>query len=785
MQAAPQIRIPRSLTAPDACIAVFVALYLQYKQYYRRRQQTNKESVRSSTKVPLRGSSLFHELLFTGLSVMSSPSSMASNLNAKVVDLHSEKDLDSFTGSVASDRKASRKIKTKHTKPDGNKESSGVMEVRSRRIKNGELVLSEHFPALETVMNFSIAVLIGIIMRWVLGLIRSLKLSRVIDGIEGPCCSSFRGLDGDPPGSFERLLACVLIKSEGDEAGKFLLTVLLIFLFVGIHELAWSATNSSEISESTDNDKQTKYTKVIIYKRIPRHKVKRFFAFLGSALSALWLFHTPALLRYFGLFGLINAAEEVTARLLLLGNLIGIVSLPENDPLVGHSAMFQNMTILFLTGLALLWGIVASTIVDCIQETARNAAFVLSSNPSKSKKKKPSPDEMVALVNVRIMLIIQAIAPLVVICTFFAERHFAESMMKSSKAGHNASFSKQYLQNSGQFVRAGLSWSFLGSSVYTIRALLQSYLDQASTLVSAMSAIGEGARNGDKRAAAVSDSSQLDPFSDRFAKIVPTAGKIAAFPSFVFAILAFAHLRGGDISAHPGVGQDKLDALSVSAVKGLSPPYSGEYAMWITSNTKARLEDSNDSLLQVASMSQWYWEETKFRDSAHRKLVDWLGKNKICHTPAQRSIKSLGRHINYLVMKSNNITINENTTLPTPVNGQQLLEFASPLPYTLIDMLLGRKKADRSSYDETTCSAEAIVSAQKNQECAASMRTHPTIKTVASSVLSHHILTTTIVIPIVDTLSLLCSIWWTFWYTIMLVWYWIKIRKTAALRISA
>ncbi|KAL3799760.1 hypothetical protein HJC23_010410 [Cyclotella cryptica] len=780
MEAASQIRIPRSLSAPDACFAVLVAVYLQYKQYNRRRQRTMKEGGRSSTMVPLRGSSLFHELLFTRLSVMSSPLSMASKLNAKVVDLQAEEDLDNFTSSAVPDKKAPRKSKTKSTKSAGKKDSPGVMEVRSRRIKIGELVLSEHFPALETVMNLSLAVLIGLVLRWVFGLIRSLRLSRVIDGVEGLCCSSFRGLDNDPPGSFERLLACVLIKTEGDEAGKFLLTVLLVFLFFGIYKLAWSATNPSEISDGSDSDKQIKDTNVIIYKRIPRHKVKRFFAFLGSTLSALWLFHTPALLRYFGLFGLIEAAEEFSARLLLLGNLVGILSIPENDPLVGYSSMFQNITILFLTGLALLWGLVASTLFECIQETARNAAFVLSSNSSNNKKKKASPDEKVALMNTRVMLIIQALAPLVVICSFFAESHFAESIMKSSKAGPNASFSKQYLQNSGQFVRAGLSWSFIGASIYTIRALLQSYLDQASTLASTMSALGEGAKNRGKR-----DSKHLDPFGERFAKIVPTAGKIAAFPSFVFAILACAHLRGGDIPSHPGVGRDKLDALSVTAVKGLSPPYSGEYAMWIESEPQSQLEDANDAFMRAASMSQVSWEVTTFRDSAHRKIADWLGKNKFCHTPAQRSIKSLGRHINYLVLERNNITLNENTTLPTPINGPQLLEFASPIPYTLIDMLLGQKMASRSAYDETTCSTGTNDSAHESHECTVLPRKRPTINMVASSVLSHHIFTPTVVIPIVDTLSFLNSIWWTLWYTVMVVWYGIKIRRTAALRISA
>lgn len=359
---------------------------------------------------------------------------MASSLGANVVDLHSE-DLDHVVANVSvvtpSDRKVSRK---KQKKPEKKQGSSGVMEVRSRRVRYGELVLHKQFPGLETVMNLSLAILIGLWLRWVFGLFRSLRLSRVSDGVGGVCCSPFRGVDGDPPGSFERMLACVLIKNEGDEAGQFLLTVLLMFLIAGIYKLARSVTNPPE----SEVPKELKDTKQHIYRRVPKHKIKRFFAFLGATLSALWLFHTPALLRYFGLFELIEAAEEFSARVLLLGNLIGIVSVPHNDPLFGHSAVVQNITNIFLTGLALSWGLLASTLVECVQETARNAAFVLSPNPS--KKKNSSPDEMMAVINTRIMLIIKAVCPLIIIATFFAD-------LNAPSSGSNASFSKQYLQN--------------------------------------------------------------------------------------------------------------------------------------------------------------------------------------------------------------------------------------------------------------------------------------------------------------------------------------------------
>jgi hypothetical protein len=416
----------------------------------------------------------------------------------------------------------------------------------------------------------------------------------------------------------------------------------------------------------------------------------------------------------------------------------------------------------------------ASVLAECIQETARNAAFVLSSNPAKrSKKKNETPDEMMALMNTRIMLIIMAVAPLVILCTFFAETHFAETVAKTAarSRGGQASFSKQYLQNSGQFVRVGLSWSFMGASVYTIRALTQSYLDQASTVASAMSVYSEASGS---KTSNQTNSNQPDPFSDRYSKVVPTAGKIAAFPAFVFAILTLAHLRGGDVSVHPGVGNENIDALSATAIKGLVPGYSGEYAMWIAS--RQGNQQQKPTALQAASLSQSTWEETPLRDKAHRYISDWMGREKFCAPPSPRAVKAMGRELNYLMLQSNDVSIDEDTTLPIAINGAQLLEHASPLPYTLIDVILGGK----TSSEEQTCTNNDI--AESEQTCTAS--TIPK-RAIVSSVLSHNIITPTIVIPVVETLTLLSSVLWTVWYTVMVVWYWTKIRKSAGLHISA
>lgn len=698
---------------------------------------------------------------------MVSPSTMASTLNANVVDLHSQQG--------PSDKK-SRKGKG-DSKVAGDK-GSGVMEIRSRRIKAGELVLSKHFPVLETAMNLSLSMLIGLILRWVFGLIRSLRLSRIVDGVGGVCCSTFQGFESDTKSSFERLLACVLIKAEGDEAGKLLLTVLLFCLFVAIYKLAVYASDPLNSSSNSDTDEATKDEKGRhIYRRIPRHKVKRSFVLIGAMLSALWLFLTPSLLRYFGLFGIIEAAEELSARIYLLGNLIGVVSVPENDPLFGHSAVIQSLTHFLLTLFALIWGCFASAFVECIQESARNAAFVLSSKQTSNKNKKQSPDEFVALVNTRIMLIIQAVAPLVIVCTFFAERHFAEMLTKSSARGKNT-FSNQYLQNSAQFVRVGLSWSFLGASIYTIRTLLQSYLDQASTVASAMSIYGENGSKSKQSSAA----NQKDPFSERYEKLLPTAIKVSAFPMFVFALLSFAHLRGGDVRVHPGVRRENVDALSVTATKGLSPGYSGEYATWIVNN-----QHSSNSLLQAASMSQSSWEETPFRDILHRQISDWFGTNKICHIPSRRAVQSMGRELHYMMLQSNNISVDDSTTLPVAINGPQLLEFAPFIPYefTMLGVLFHKYNSGGLLVEDRTCSHEDNEAGQAVEVCVTSAKQHPSAEMIVSSILSHSILTPTIVIPLVETLTLLSSICWTLWYSIIGVWYLIKIRNAAGLHISA
>eukprot|EP00970_Alexandrium_tamarense_P017444 scaffold9607_cov158-Alexandrium_tamarense.AAC.2 len=776
--------IPRSLSAPDALIAVLVASLLQFKQYSRRREQQRKSNEpakkahASARQKP--AFSLVHELLFTRLSVMASPfTDMASNLGAQMVDLKSEEELDNLN--------YTRAAGSSNNKKKGAPEK--LMEVRSRRIKFGELLLNPYYPALETVLNIALALLMGLISRWMFGLFRSLRLSlggMFISGGRGTCCSPYRGEDDEGsrlPGAFERLLACVLVKREGDEAGTFLLSVLLLSLIVGAVKLAWIV---SLPSASTKEENDTEITKTKSKgdeykpKRINKTKVRCFFAGVLNFFSALWLFHTPALLRQFGLAGLTEAAEEWSARVLLFGNMVGVVTLQPLDSLEKPSSQIQTLASLFLVLLSLLWGYVAAGMMLPIEETARNASHVLSPASKKQQKKKLQPTEMFELINTRVMLVIMSLAPFLIMSTYLAESRFAESLKHQTKS----SGVKQYLQNSGLFVRFGFSWCFIFAALYCCRSLLQTYLDQAATVSSAMAlykeatkavdaSAGKGSRN--KRNATTSTTSQhakQDPFSDRYGKIVLTAGRVVAFPAFIFALLAFGHLRGGDGYIHPGVGykSQPRDSPRMVGIKGLLPPYGGQYIMWIAKNNAQTEMGAGDALIQAAALSQSSWEPTPLRDAAHRKLVGVLGRQVFCNPPDVRSVKSMGRHVNFLVGNDASVLT------VTAMTGRELIDRAPVLPATAVDFALGRVPG--STWGNDSCTAEST----ESKECRASS---PSFKNVLSSLISHNILTPTVVFPIVEAIAFLSSVWWTYWYSVKTAVFMIKIRGASGMRIMA
>jgi len=704
------------------------------------------------------------------------------------------------------------------------------MEVRSRRIIKGEMVFNAYYPAVETTFNLALSVAVGLASRWLFGLIRSLKLSSAssgsmsLSGPGGPCCSPYRGGDDEGtrlPGSFERLLACVLIKQEGDNAGNLFFSWLLLLFLAVILNLAWSvsapsASKNDDLDDASDADngeeKREKHEADGHIRRIHPGKVKRFIVGVGATFSSLMLFHTPALLRALGLNGLTEAVEEWSARILLFGNLLGIVSLPMTDTLEEPSEPLQNLMNGLLLIMALAWGYIASGMMSPIEETARNAAHVLSPSPSKKGKNAKNPNEMMDLINVRMMLLIQLMTPFIIMCTYLFNARFAETMKTPARGGQiQMTFSKQYLQNSGLFVRVALSWCFIGASFYTFGSLLQSFLDQATTVASAMATLGEvnndghvgrGARNKRNTASATqTPPPKADPFNDRYKKLVLTAGRVAVFPAFVLAMLAVAHLRGGDGATHPGVGYESQpkDAPRILPVKGLLPPYSDQYMSWIANQSKPNHEEAGagDALLHAAALSQSSWDSTPFRDSAHKKIVSWLGKETFCYPPEIRSIKAVGRHVNFML--DNNDVADEGSILTyNPLTGRELLDMAPPIPVTAADILLGRKPADISSeekscnnsYTEMAGSEEDRNNSHGKGECKISdddarKLQYPSFSEMFSFLGSHNFLTPTVVFPIFDTLAFLSCVWWNYFYSVMMIVYWFKLRRASFLNIIA
>ncbi|KAL7539354.1 hypothetical protein ACHAXR_009207 [Thalassiosira sp. AJA248-18] len=816
----PFLRVPRSLTAPDAWIAILLVSYLQFKQYTRRKHNVKRLHGGKSKPERMAFFSLVHQCLFTNLRMMVSPfTNQASDLGAEMVDLQSEQELNSYAKKVASGKTPKKKSKN----GGGGGKDGKTMEVRSRRIMKGELVFNPYYEAVETMLNLALSVIVGLASRWSLGLIRSLKLSLVssnpmsISGPGGPCCSPYLGGDDEGsrlPGSFERLLACILIKQEGDNAGTLFFTLILLAFFVGIINLAWSSsTGVSKESEAHDEcGKIKKNEEDKPYRRIHPRKVKRFIVGVAATFSSLMLFHTPALLRVLGLDGLTEAAEEWGSRVLLFGNLLGITSLPTTNTMEEPSDTVATLMNGLLAFLAIAWGYIAAGMMTPIEETARNAAHVLS--PSSNKGNKPRhPNEMLDLINTRMMLLIQAMAPLIIMCTYLFNARFAETMKSSARGEHiKMTFSKQYLRNSGLFMRVVLSWCFIGASAYTFRSLLQSFLDQATTVASAMAALGEGVMNDDanvgsrdKRATASSSQpsptkpQQADPFNERYRTVVLTAGRVAVFPLFVLAMLATAHLRGGDGSTHPGVGhvsQPRDAPRSILPVKGILPPYSDRYMSWIASQSKPHHEaGAGDTLLHVAAVSQLSWDFTPYRDTAHKKVASLIGK--FCYPPKVQSIKAVGRHVNFLLDNDGGAEDEESILTVNPLTGRELISMSPPTPVTFADLLSGRISPDEGSCEKDNVNAkesttdEDTINSQGTEECKASEnRVHiahyPTISEFLFFLTSHTFMTPSIVFPIVDTFAFLSSIWWTYWYSFMTLVYWIRLRKSADfLRIAA
>jgi hypothetical protein len=103
------------------------------------------------------------------------------------------------------------------------------------------------------------------------------------------------------------------------------------------------------------------------------------------------------------------------------------------------------------------------------------------------------------------------------------------------------------------------------------------------------------------------------------------------------------------------------------------------------------------------------------------------------------------------------------------MTGRELLSFAS--------------KLDK----KTTASCDESVEIGEEKECKLphDEATSPPLRLLISSLLSHNILTPTVIFPIMDALSFLTSVWWTYWFSFKTVLYFIKLKGAAgALQIT-
>ena len=695
----------------------------------------------------------------------------ASSMNAEMVNLQSDQEVDSFTKKVASGKAPRKNTKKQPSSSKGR--SGGTMEVRSRRVRTGELVYNPYFIAFETAFNLAFAFLIGLASRWMFGVIRSLRLSSPLNGY---CCSPYRGGDDDAsrlPGAFEKLLACVLVKGKGDDGFRHqAFGVLLLMMLVKSIRLASMVSAPHKTDFDDEIEETEKDSDKITIKRIHPTKAKRFIAFCLVTLASLWMFHTPSLLRFLGLDGLTEAVEELAARIMLFGNLLGVLDLPDSGTILLENppVMLQSVMNVLLILLALTYGYIASAMMTPINETARNAAHVMSPSPT---KKQSDPSEMFQLMNARMMLIIQGLAPLVIMTTYVFHTKFAEAEKHRVR---KSSFSSNYLQNSALFLRVALSWCFVGASIHTFRTMVQSYLDQAATVASAMAALGEaGSDTKTSKQKPTTAPSKVDPFSDRYGKIVYTAGRLAALPTFIFTLLVISHLYGGNGDVHPGVGhksQPKNAPRPVFAPEGLLLPYAGDYMSWI--DRKSRIINNNngekgaqDLLLHAAVTSESAWNPTPFRDWAHNKVVDVLGKKNFCRAPEFRSVNALNRHVKYLLETDDDGNNIETAMTTHAMTGRELLDFAPVL----------KKDTD------VTCNTSVE---DEDGECIATPEEDsPPLQLVLSSLLSHKILTPTVVVPIIDSLAFLSSVWWSYWFSVKTIVYYTGLRGAAgSLQIS-
>ena len=387
-----------------------------------------------------------------------------------------------------------------------------------------------------------------------------------------------------------------------------------------------------------------------------------------------------------------------------------------------------------------------------VEETARNAATVLSTFTANGNDKK-TPDEMFALVNARMMVVVQALIPLVVTLSFLFSARFEGSTGSSNP---NASFSKRHLQNGVGYIRLMSTWTFVGACLYTFPALLQSYLDEAATVASAMRKGGKKVRR------------RFDPFNDRYQTLVTTASRILVFPAFVLALLAIGHLWGGDGSAHPGIGHISQPRHAPSdqitrAKLGLLPGYNGPYLHWLSKAHNPQHSGANDALLHMAAVSQSQWGvDQERRDLAHAKVVDLVGGD-MCYPPESRTVKAIRRHVNFLLDTDDDGSAVDSFVTLNALTGRELLSFAPDLKVSLIGAALGQTGAmcKQEENGDEVCPAEES----------------PSLVDICFSVLSHRIMTPSVVSPLNHLMAFLLSIFWLYFYTANMIRFWSALRR--------
>ena len=134
-------------------------------------------------------------------------------------------------------------------------------------------------------------------------------------------------------------------------------------------------------------------------------------------------------------------------------------------------------------------------------------------------------------------------------------------------------------------------------------------------------------------------------------------------------------------------------------------------------------------------------------------------------------MSALGRHVNYLLETDDDDNSIETVMVSHAMTGRELLTFV-PVLKTDTDTTCNTSVEDDGENESGQC--ETTVDEDS-----------PPLHLVLSSILSHRIFTPTVVFPIIDTLAFLSSVWWTYWFSVKTIVYYIGLQGAAgAIQIS-